>query len=228
MARVKYSPIVSDISGSVGSSTFQKSLYGNTLRNRPRSQKTSTAAQLHARTYMMQCQNAWRNLTPAVRRQWDQFISFSGQSINRDRGILTTGHALFLKWNYARLAAGFSIVSALVYKAAPVWPSFVQCISEDPLLYLIFSDDTDVLDIWPTLFLSPRRQDSQSFFKQGLRFMPGIVYVETETMACQQYKTIFGVQPGLGWYLHYQLQFFSKTAPLLSSLQTGIIIVELL
>jgi hypothetical protein len=58
--------------------------------------------------------------------------------------------------------------------------------------------------------------------------MPGMTDGGEDDTITDLYKSIFGIQPAHYWILHYQLQWFSLTAPLLSSLQTGIISVDVL
>jgi hypothetical protein len=228
MARIQYGPIIGNISGSVGSATFQKSLYGNTLRNRPRNSRAGTAAQFTARNLMMQCQYAWRQLSEADRRQWNQFISFSGQSINRDRGILTTGHSLFLKYNFARLQAGLAIVSTIVYKSAPAWPDMSSVNYDDPGVHIIFSDDLEALDIYPIVFLSPIRPESRSFSKEGLRFMKISLRDQASIWLGTSYVDTFGVDIEPDCFYSAKWQFFHCTSPLLSSVFSAVFEIQII
>jgi hypothetical protein len=222
MARIKYGSIIADISGSIGSATFQKSLYGNTLRNRPRNTRAGTAAQFAARSQLMQCQYAWRTMSEALRRQWNQFIAFSGQSINRDRGILTTGHSLFLKYNYARLQAGFSIVTTIVYKSAPAWPTIDYIAESGNGIEIAFTDDLDALNIYPTVFLSPTRPESKSFTNEGLRFMFIDAVDEMLISILTAYQNKFGLNLTGGDFISCRFQFFHLSSPLLSAISTGV------
>jgi hypothetical protein len=226
MARIQYGPIISDISGSIGSATFQKSLYGNTLRNRPRNTRAGTAAQFAARNQLLQCQYAWRSMSEALRRQWNQFVAFSGQSINRDRGILTTGHSLFLKWNYARLQAGLAIVTTIVYKSAPAWPTIDYIALAAPGTFINFTADLVAIDIYPTIFLSPQRPESRSFMHAGLRFMFINSVITTEAYINNSYQDIFGQSIINGSFVSCKYQFFHLTSPLLSALSSGVYEVD--
>jgi hypothetical protein len=222
MARVKYGPLILDISGSIGSATFQKSLYGNTLRNRPRNTRAGTADQFKARNYMMQCQYAWRSMSAALRRQWNQFVAFSGQSINRDRGILTTGHALFLKWNYARLQAGFEIVTELIYKSAPAWPGIQYVFSIYPSCEVQFTTDLVTPNIYPTIFLSPPRPESRSFTSTGLRFMFIDEIFENYAIINNSYQSKFGQSIIPDSFVSCKYQLFHLASPILSAVITGV------
>lgn len=228
MARIKYASIVSEVSGSVGSATFQKSLYGNTLRNRPRPHKSGTAAQLYARSIMMQCQYAWRALDPATRKQWDQYIAFSGASINRDRGILMTGHSLYLKYNFTRLIASLAILNTPAYVSAPQWPSLIAIRVNGNILYMEFSVNPFSTNIYSTSLFSPLRLSSQSFSKQGLRFMVSGIHFQQYYYFNNSYLPVFGRMLVPGDVVHVQHQLWLSTAPILSAIQTAVFTVVLL
>lgn len=223
MARIQYGQLVSDISGSIGSATFQKSLYGNTLRTKPTGHKSSSAVQQTRQNIMLQCQYAWQALTPAQRKQWDQFIAFSCQSINRDRTILTTGHALFIKYNFQRLLYNLSVLTVPAYISSPLWPSLQYLLIVGGNPWFRFSIMLDGASFIPSLSVSPVRKASQSFSKSGLRFLFDPSISDHDLRFTTQYYNIFGRNLILGDIVHYQFQSWSKTSPILSALQTGII-----
>lgn len=225
MARVIYGSIVSNVSGSIGSATFQKSLYGNTLRNKPRPKTTATPAQLASRSILMQCQYAWRSLTPAQRKSWDQFISFSGQTINRDRNILSTGHSLFIKYNFARLIAGMAVLENVSYVSAPLWPFVTGVVQRIGGTEVDYTADFVSLNIMPTIHLSPLRNASLSYTTAGLRFIPIVQVSVNRALFGPSYANIFGIMPVAGDIIHYKYQFWSVNAPILSAIHTGISIV---
>lgn len=225
MARIQYGPIISDISGSIGSATFQKSLYGNTLRNKPTGHKSATPVQFTTRNIMCQCQYAWQALSVAQRKQWDQFIAFSGAKINRDRAILLTGHSLFLKYNFQRLLKGLSVLSVPTYISAPAWPSVTSITYAGNNVYSHFNANIDTLELWITLFISAPHLSSQSFSAQGLRYLPigysGGTYVNFENT----YPPIFGRILTNGDIVHVKYQFWSRISPLLSFVRSSIFTV---
>ena len=226
MARIKYAGIISEASGSVGSATFQKSLYGNTLRLKPLSHKSGTVSQLYCRALMMQCQYAWRALTPATRIQWDQFISFSGQHIKADRGVLMTGHSLFLKYNFHRLLQRLSILGTPIYLSAPAWPSMSTISYNGGASWILFTANLDTLNIYCTIKLTNKRLPSQAYSSQGLRYIYPASITGYYIWLNGGYSSVFGAQFAVNDILHYQLQFWSRISPILSSIQTGIITIS--
>ena len=109
MARIKYGPLISDIAGSVGGSTFQRSASGNTLRNKPIPIHTTSGSQLQVRQYMKMAHAAWLAMEITERQQWNQFVNYSTPKIKHDRAVIMSGHNLYLKYQVARLMAGLAI-----------------------------------------------------------------------------------------------------------------------
>jgi hypothetical protein len=215
MARIRYGSLVQDISGSIGSSTFQKNLYGNTLRSRPRAQKTGSQAQLLQRTYLVQAQNAWRSLSEIQRKQWNDYISFSGSSIKRDSGILTTGHALFIKYHVFRFMVGLPVLGNLYYQAMPVHANFVGIVSDGYTPLLTFSDIIVVGDTRFIFRAGPLQTNPGAFNPRGLRFMP-LAWADTDQFDfAASYLAAFGKRVQDGASISFSIQFFSCYAPVI-------------
>lgn len=225
MARIKYGGIITDISGSVGGSTFQKSLFGNTLRNKPIPHKSTTPAQLKVRSYMMQIHAAWTGLSNDQRLQWNRFINFSGQTIKKDSGITMTGHDLFIKYNMFRVLAGLTVLTIPTYVANPSSKTFDLFWFEVNSLFFRFSAAINPANQWFILKLSSEHNISLSFSYTSLLYFnivpaSGLVFYITDI-----YRNLFGTIPGIGSAVNYSIRFFSTLAPVYSAEQTGVLIV---
>jgi hypothetical protein len=225
MARIKYGSIVSEVSGSVGSATFQKSLYGNTLRNKPRPRKSTSPSQLVCRSYMTQLHNAWRALLPAQRDAWNKFISYSSASINRDRNVLLTGHALFIKYNYLRLFSHLTMMSDPVFKVIDPWPTLTEIAFDTPKLVCYFNSDVYEATLGLIMSVSNPRVLSQSFSKQGLRSFYWDRLSLSTAYFLPSYLGVFGALPAVTDILHFSYQFFSFNAPIIAGPVSGTIAV---
>lgn len=221
MARVKYGSVVTGLSGSVGGSTFQKSSFGNSLRNKPNPIRKQSPGQGSIRYYMTKLHAAWRGMTDAQRTAWDRYINFSNQSIRRDRGILMSGHALFIKYNLAKLMIGDAIITNLLYISMPTFPTVAQFGSDGATFIFDANDIYDETEIFCLLKLTTPRIPSRSFASQGLRNIP-LTYDGSGTFAlAAPYSAIFGFVPAPLLTIHYSLQWFSRTAPLMASPMVG-------
>jgi hypothetical protein len=227
MARVKYGALISEISGSIGSATFQKSNFGNTLRNKPRSMRSGSANQLICRNYMMQLHQAWAALTSDERMKWNRFISFSNTRILRDKNILSTGHALFIQYNFLRLLSQLSILTDFSFLTIESFP-LPSAIGKDGVDFNF--ELTDVFDtevIWVVLKASAPQKSSISFNAACVRYLY-IPWIDSSISSLNMvpgYANVFGALPPVGSYIHYTVQFFSMTTPILSQKLSGVFIV---
>jgi hypothetical protein len=225
MARIKFGALVSEISGSIGSATFQKSNFGNTLRTKPRSRRSGTTSQMSCRYIMMQLHQAWAALTDAQRQQWNRFVSFSGAGINRDKAILLTGHSLFIKYNFLRLLNHQAILTVPAYVVMPPFPQpgglFID--GADYNFWTLYN--VDISTFWYVLKLTIPRKHSLSFSPAGLRFMYITPITASAWLFGPPYLAAFGHLPAVGDYIHYSVQFYSMTSPVISQIQKGVFVV---
>lgn len=222
MARVKYSALISSMSGSVGSATFQNTRAGPIVRNRPRSSKNPTAVQLQRRSLMMRLHYAWSDLTEDQRYAWNKFIDFSGASIRRDKSIRMTGHALFLKYNYIRLLSGLSLVETVYYNPISEIPLLLEIENAAGDFTIRFDTSEFGSSIWFIIKLTSARPASNVFSSRGLRFIPISPAVYDEYDIKTAYLNIFGVLPPVGSFVHYSVQHYSMISPVLAGKLTGV------
>jgi hypothetical protein len=221
MARIKYASIVSSVSGSIGSATFQKSLYGDTLRNKPRPRLSSSSLQLNRRYLMTQIHNAWRDLDNAQRLQWNQFIGFSSAVIARDKHILQTGHSLFIQYNYLRLLTGLAILTDITYTPLSQWPPIVSIENAAGTLEINFDGPNLGSTMWFVLKMSAPRLSSLSFNPKGCRYCSTTFADDSVFWFTGSYQSLFGTIPANGQTIHYIIRFFQLTAPILSGKVSG-------
>jgi hypothetical protein len=213
MARIKFGGIVSDISGSVGGSTFQRSNYGVSLRNKPTGILKRSPSQTTIRQLLSELHAAWRALTPGERLMWQQFISFSSPTIRRDSGILLTGHDLFIKYNMFRRMNGFAMMTVPVFASMPQTTYEPQVNLAAAFLMLSFPDIIDHDSYWFVAKVSSPRLPSRSFSNKGLRFMKITPSTNSEWDITALYVAAFGAAPLEDDYVHISIQFFSVVAP---------------
>jgi len=113
MARVKLSPLLSDISGSVGNVTFQHSQGGLMMRNKPHSVPRGSGTQCFLQRCMATTVMAWHNLTDAQRSDWDNWVKFAPKRTLQQKTRSISSYQLFVKWNVLRLYSGFSLSSSV-------------------------------------------------------------------------------------------------------------------
>ena len=226
MARIKYSPIITSIAGSVGNATFQRNKFGNTLRTKPLPRNPASEAQYNVRQKMVTLQAAWKALTDAQRLQWNRFLDFSGQATKHDKSIKLSGQALFMKYQMFRLISNCPLLTTIEYSAMPEVERFNSIILNGAALEVHFDGARDV-DVWFYFIrLTAPRPANKIFSKQGLiRMLTAHSDIGAQNCATT-YLRAFGVLPNIGDFLHYAIQYYSYTAPVYSGVSTGVAEVQ--
>lgn len=226
MARVKLSPLLTEISGSIGGITIQRNKFGLSIRQKPIPLDKFTPAQAVIRAHIATIQAAWQDLTAAERLQWNRFLDYSGQTIRRNNSVKLSGHALYIKYQLFRLLAGFPLLTTITYVTMPEVQPFVAVTNIGTHLNVTFQSALDVSEYFFVILLSNPRQASRAFSPSGLRVCstsyPPIDYTTYDIKS--SYLAAFGALPVAGSYLHYVLQWWSVKSPVIGSRLSGIMI----
>lgn len=221
MARVKFSPIVTDIAGSVGSVTFQRNKYGNTMRQKPLPLNIGSMAQYNVRQLITTIQHAWQELTDAQRLQWDRYLDFSGQTIKHDKSVKLSGHALYLKYQLFRLISGYSLLTTITYVPMPAVPLLDEMTLSAGVFEIEFATAVDYSDYFFLFKITTPRNENKAFSRRGLRFMK-VTLADSAFFEIQDsYIAAFGVLPPVPHFVHYRIQWFSALSPVYSGITTG-------
>ena len=227
MARVKLSPLLTSISGSIGTLTIQRNKYGITARQKPLPKKSLSPAQYTVRQHMLTIQAAWQALSDDDRLQWNRFPDFSGQTINRDRSVKLSGHALYLKYQMFRLTAGFSLLTTITYLTMPT-PILLYGLSLDAAAFLIdVGPEPDPDEIFFLFSISNPKQEGAAPSRSGLRYMYVTPAENTYFDITDSYKAVFGIVPTANTYFNYSIRSFSTLSPIYSGITYGKMIYEI-
>jgi hypothetical protein len=222
MARIKLGPLITDIAGSVGGATFQRSRFGMTMRAKPLPLYSETPAQYTIRRLIIFLQYSWQGLTNAERLQWNRFLDFSGQTIRRDRSIKLSGQTLYIKYQLWRLLYDQALLTEIAYSPMPDHYNFLKISRpEEPEYHLVFDGTVDVTKYFFICKLTSPRRENQAYNPRGLRWMD-VIFYPTDTYAITtSYIAAFGALPSVGDFCHYSIQFFSITSPVYTGVFTG-------
>lgn len=226
MARIKLSPIVTQISGSIGGITIQRNKFGISMRQKPLPFKSQSSAQYVIRQHMITIQHAWQNLTDAQRLQWNRFLDFSGQTINKDKSVKLSGHALYLKYQMFRLLAGYSLLTTIAYVPMPAQAVVVGVtVAADSLQLEVSASQVHTTQFF-LFFMTVPKLENQAPSRRGLRYMYIVPATHTVFQFKDSYKAAFGVLPAVDTWFHYSIQSFSVLAPVYSGVTFGKFICE--
>lgn len=223
MARIVFSPLITEISGSVGSGTIQRNRFGFTLRNKPLPRSALSANQFIVRSNMALLQSAWQNLTIAQRQAYSDFLIYFPATTKFNKKKQLTGHTLFLKYNAIRLAAGLSVLSSFDFQITDfISRSVTWSLNEDPppaTDFLRFSlDVTGGLDNVSFLVAcSQVVSPSVNFAGSRLRVMSAVDLGSNDYDVTDSYIEKFGALPVFENYMFYSLTAFSTVVPVVFS-----------
>lgn len=213
MARLKLSGLVSDISGSIGGTTFQRNAFGISMRTKPVRGQHSSASQIRTRQYMAQCLSAWNLLTTEQRATWDQGIVFFQTRAKHNKSSLLNGRSLYLQWNMTRLLSGLALTNTFSY-FLPEWTDFVIQIKESSNSnYLHITPDLEANDFGILTKFSRPLNEGESAVRTSTRVCrciyssPGYYYFDID------YVAHYGVNLEPADYVDMYYRVFSQSAP---------------
>ena len=222
MARIKLGPLVTDIAGSIGGATFQRSRFGMTMRAKPLPLYSETPAQYLIRRLIVFLQYSWQGLSDAQRLQWNRFLDFSGQTIRRDRSIKLSGQTLYIKYQLWRLMQDRALLTTLAYSPMPDHYDLQQVeISFEEEMGIRFTGVIDYDTYFFICKLSSPRRENQAYNPRGLRWMHVGWFGHDYYDVGASYIAAFGLLPPTDAFLHYSIQFFSMLSPVYSGVYTG-------
>lgn len=110
MARIKFSPIVSDIKGKLGNVVFQGSKSGTIIRERVIPKDIRSESQVNARNRLAYIKTTWQNLTEANLNTWKSLAAYYNKTQKNNSTKLLTPYELFMQHNSVRYQGDFDVL----------------------------------------------------------------------------------------------------------------------
>jgi len=217
MARVKFSSIISDVSGSVGQVTFQRFYGGSMIRNKPIPRGSITEFQQSSRNFIVQVQAAWSSLTSAQQQAWSNFLSYFPQYQSRAKKVLLSGYQLFLKYNLLRLHAGLSILTSISYVPLTFQIPDYELTLDGTDLYFLFDSAFNPAVSNLLIKISPVRLNPTLTLRPRMRVVQVQSYQSGNTAwyVDQSYLAKFGVLPSIDDQVLLSFTHFSALCPII-------------
>lgn len=156
MAKLKFSPILSDARGAVGGSVFSRNASGPYVKANSMPTNARTLKSLAARALFGAISSCWRTKTWIEQNSWNTTATTLPQYNSMGEEFFYTGFQLFMQRNMN--LAGIGIGNIIDTPGAqPDWPTIITGTSS----LLIIGDDVEgvlVLNINATPMLSPLSQ----------------------------------------------------------------------
>lgn len=210
MARAKLGALLTELSGSIGNTTFQNSNAGTTVRSKPSVAGNFSTTRQTCRNYNFQIQQAWKALSTIDQTQWQTFATFVNVKQKNSSYLNISGQALFYQINFYRLLYGIAILTIPVFSNSR--PAAITCtLFRGPAqLTVIYSRPIVLANEFIILSITNIISNSVNNFKNKLKIIP---YTQTLTNAeiiTTYYINIYGALPntgdtvGLSWSSAYK------------------------
>lgn len=157
MARAKLGSLITDLSGSIGSTTFQNSNAGTVIRNKPCFAGNFSTRRNAVRHINILIHKAWSGFSVSDRTLWQTFANFINTKQKHSSYLNISGQALFYQLNFFRLAYGHALLLIPVFSSTR--PADVVCsLHISPVLlkvevdrYLVPADEFLILKVTPVI-----------------------------------------------------------------------------
>jgi hypothetical protein len=217
MARIKLGSIISDISGSVGGTTFQRNSYGVTMRSKPTQIGSTSASQAIRQTALRLIQNVWANLSSDVQNSWNFFPSFHSQKSKNNASSELSGYNLFLKYNLIHYQLFNTVLSVISYDALNLSSFVPQVRWSSPYLYFSLTGAVTDSKIFYGLYLSNVQPLGSQFKGNKIRFMTSYPFDATEIDITESFVAKFGAHPSVGENLSIKISIIGRYVPIVFS-----------
>src|SRR3972149_7530721 len=104
MARIQTSALISNISGKINGSVFQRNQGGLIIRNQSGKINSNTLRSNSQRVGMSSVQGDWQSLTDAQRLTWNTYATYLDRKQRRNPTLSINGQQLFIDINTVRYA----------------------------------------------------------------------------------------------------------------------------
>jgi len=217
MAQIKYSPLINYLRGSVGNATFQNSIGGNVVRNKPALVYRATPYQVAVRAAIVKAEYAWRELTDAQRQQYVVYLSFSPDYQRKNNKTLLSAYSLFVKYNTLRILQGLSVLTDITFAPVPFYPVAENLYWNENAIALKFAEVID-RSIWDFQFRSSAGFDSRHTKRlNDIRILQHTTQSSMYHNFFAAYNTVWGVNPGIGQWVHWICTLFHTSQPFVYS-----------
>ena len=221
MARAHLSSLLTDLSGSIGSTTFQNSNAGTIIRNKPSSVGNFSPHKQINRNYNFQIHQSWKSLSDIERTQWQAFSNFINIKQKHSAYLNISGQSLFYKINFYRLTFSLGILTIPVFTNIHPLPVVVT-LSVSPTnmfatCYGLLTPTTEFIALQVTGIISK----SVNNFKNRLKFILFRCPKNASSIIGSRYINLYGAIPKTGDTVGYSWFTIDDTNGLISSTQTA-------
>jgi hypothetical protein len=225
MARVKFSALLSEINGSIGGSTFQRSAYGYSLRNKPIPVSKPTVLNQAIRQSFFQASRLWSNMSDVDRIFWRNAVEFYLPRSRNNKNSYLSAYSYFMQIVPMALFQNLSL--SYFTKLEPFdyrlkYSGNAWYASQIDIYYMggAFGDYTCLVEASRPFATMVR------FDKKSLRLF-NCLHSEQAVYLGQSYVDYYGALPSVGEFINLRLRVFGLNSPSITTVFEGCIQITL-
>ena len=218
MARVELSGLISNISGKLNGSVFQRNQSGLIIRNQAGKINSNTARSNFQRTGIAQLQNDWKSLDDATRNSWENYSRYLNLKQKRNPTLNINGHQLFIRINSIRYSLqDVSSIMSPYLLSIPIFaplPQPLQILTLDntmDLLWATFNFEINLSNNVVILLASRPLTGSQISANQKLTLMRTATTSVGHFDFTSYYTEVYGRLPAEGEWLQIRAALWDST-----------------
>lgn len=109
MAKIELSALVTNISGAIGGTLFQKGRSGHIARNNYYTNTNKSERAIKRSNIIAYLNYQWYILSQSNKDSWKAFVNFAHITMSSNNNILLSGREAFIKLNYYPVLYGYSL-----------------------------------------------------------------------------------------------------------------------
>jgi len=226
MARIIYSALVESIRGSIGGTTFQSNKYGFTVKRRPNMTIPNSPMQNERKRVFAIAARGWRDLTDALRADWEAYASTYPQYAKHNAETQLNGFNLWMRVMPLRLIAGTGYIAPVELDLpASVTLSYTATYAASVLR--IDVDCSNELEEWSImLFISRPLSSTKNFVGSATRYIAVTTSATYSNNISAAYYAVFGQYPAVDDRIALTTVVLAYDYPYVVSPTTEILVVE--
>lgn len=211
MAKIKTSAIITDISGKVGGTVFQRSGSGLIMKNKDKNVRRKTFSQITSSACISNVQSFWQSLSSTQKTAWSKYAGYNVLSQRKAKGLALSGYQVFMRYNYYLSFYGHQLVSQ------PCWNKPLPPITE---LIFDMGGSSISFDIYPYLgcayyfyvfFLTRTLKIGVKPMKADFRLIFSSTSGSYRNYLTAHWERVFGACNTANKDIHYRIALFSKS-----------------
>lgn len=219
MARVKFSALLSEINGSVGGSTFQRSAYGYSLRNKPIPVNKPTILNQAIRQAFFQASRTWSLMSDVDRIYWRNAVEYYLPRSRNNKNSYLSAYSYFMK--IAPLCFFLNVPLSGFTALLPALPelTFYRVGNEGTYMEVAYNNTS--VNVYPLVIEISRPFTSQvKFNSKGLRLITASFNDNSATFD-SSYINTFGALAPVGSWVNIRVRIIGYNSPYVALLFEG-------